>query len=58
MQTESEFIDEDNQSNKSATYFLQELALENEPIINIKTTLIKPEEVKKYGNRLIEDSNL
>lgn len=27
-----------------------------DPVLNIKTTLIKPEEVKRYTNRLTEDS--
>lgn len=30
-------------------------ASEREPILNIRTTLLKQEEIKKYGNRLIED---
>jgi hypothetical protein len=31
---------------------------EPDPILNIKTNLLKQEEVKKYGNRFLEDGML
>ena len=37
---------------------MDEYEVEEKSPININTTLIKKEEIKKYGNRFIEDCKL
>ncbi len=53
VEDKSQIISQDKSINNLDNYQNQS----SDAVLNIKTTLLKPEEVKRYGNRLIEDSN-